>query len=106
MNLLKFPQAPHAGVVSAAALAHQAIQRPSAGLPRAPQTPDETGLPLTFLVELVAKAMYQLGLSRLTDIAHHLCLSAVVVDAVCQFMRRDNLVEVLRRGQHEADVQY
>lgn len=106
MNLLKFPQVPHAGVASPSAFGQLSIQRPSAGVPRAPQTPDETGLPLTFLVELVAKAMYQLGLSRLTDIAHHLCLSAVVVEAVCQFMRRDNLVEVLRRGQHEADVQY
>jgi hypothetical protein len=28
------------------------------------------------------------------------------VEAVCQFMRRETLLEVTRRGQHEADVQF
>lgn len=77
-----------------------------ATLPRAPQTIEETGLSATFLVELVAKAMFQLGLTRLTEISAQLCLSSAVVEAVCQFMRRETLLEVTRRGQHEADVQF
>ena len=77
-----------------------------AALPRAPQTIEETGLPATFLVELVAKTMFQLGLSRLTELSAQLCLAGTVVEAVCAFMRRESLLEVTRRGQHEADVQF
>ena len=97
MSLLPFPQvhtehpdAPHA----------------DASLPRAPQTPEETGLPHTFLVELTGKAMYQLGLTRLMELSQHLCLAGTVVEAVCQFMRREGLVEVVRRGPHDGDVQF
>ncbi|MDP3653111.1 MAG: ATP-binding protein [Rhodoferax sp.] len=75
-------------------------------LPLAPQTTEETGLSATFLVELVAKTMYQLGLTRLTDLCAQLCLPSTVVESVCQFMRRESLLEVTRRGQHEADVQF
>ena len=78
----------------------------TASLPRAPQSVDDTGLGMGFLVELVAKVMYQHGVTRLTDLATRLCLPAVVVDAVCHFMRREALLEVLRRGQHEADVNF
>lgn len=78
----------------------------NAALPRAPLTQEETGLPASFLVELTAKVMFQLGLTRLTDLAQQMCLSAAVVESLCQFMRRESIVEVVRRGQHEADVQY
>jgi energy-coupling factor transporter ATP-binding protein EcfA2 len=94
MSLVKFPQP-----AAMPAPAHSA-------LPRAPQTPEETGLSMTFLVELTAKAMFQLGLARLTELSNHLCLAGTVVEAVCQFMRRETLIEVVRRGQHEADVQF
>lgn len=77
-----------------------------ATLPLAPQTPEETGLSTTFLVELVAKTMFQLGLTRLTELGSQLRLSGTVVEIVCQFMRRESLLEVTRRGQHEADVQF
>jgi len=95
MSLVQFPQLPGRS-------AHEA----RAALPRAPQTIAETGLPATFLVELVAKAMFQLGLTRLTELSAQLCLAGTVVEAVCQFMRRESLLEVMRRGQHEADVQF
>lgn len=75
-------------------------------LPRAPQAPEETGLAHTFLVELTAKAMFQLGLTRLIELSAHLCLAGAVVEAICQFMRRENLIEVARRGVHEADVEF
>lgn len=75
-------------------------------LPRAPQTLDDTGLPSLFLVELLAKIMFQAGLTRLTELSAHLCLPAAVLESIFQFMRREALVEVMRRGQHEADQQY
>lgn len=96
MNLLQFP--------SAATRPHPAAA--AVQLPRAPQTIEETGLSGTFLVELVGKAMAQLGLTRLTELSAHLCLAGSVVEALCQFMRRETLLEVTRRGQHEADVQF
>ena len=90
MNLLQFPHRTADSAHAATAL-----------LPRAPQTVEDTGLALTFLVELLAKSMLQFGLGRLTEMASHLCLSPLVTDAVCQFMRRESLLEVLRRGQTE-----
>src|SRR4051794_37890613 len=96
MSLLHFPNGPAQREPPTARLA----------LPRSPQTPEETGLSFTFLVELVAKSMFQLGLTRLTELSTHLCLSGSVVEAICQFMRREVLLEVTRRGQHEADVQF
>ena len=95
MSLVQFPQ-----------LSGRSAHEARAALPRAPQTIAETGLPATFLVELVAKAMFQLGLTRLTELSAQLCLAGTVVEAVCQFMRRESLLEVMRRGQHEADVQF
>ncbi len=75
-------------------------------VPLAPQTLEETGLSSSFLVELVAKTMFQLGLTRLTDLSAQLCLSGSVIEGICQFMRREMLLEVTRRGQHEADVEF
>lgn len=75
-------------------------------LPRAPQSIEETGLGLSFLTELVGKVMFQHGVTKLTELAAHLGLGAGVVDAACAFLRRESLVEVLRRGQNDADVQY
>lgn len=76
------------------------------GLPTVPLRLEDTGLPLTFLVELTAKAMFQLGLTRLTELGTRLCLSTAVVDEVCRFMRRESLLEVSRRGEQEADVEF
>lgn len=95
MNLLQFP-----------ATQPRAAQDIRATLPRAPQTLEETGLSTNFLVELVAKTMFQLGLTRLTELSAQLCLAGTVVEAVCLYMRRESLLEVTRRGQHEADVQF
>jgi hypothetical protein len=96
-------------LVSLVQFPHPIRPEPSAvhlTLPRSPQTPEETGLAFTFLVELVTKSMFQLGLTRLTELSTHLCLSGSVVEAICHFMRRETLIEVTRRGQHEADVQF
>ena len=93
-NLLNFPVS--RSVVAAAA----------AILPRAPQTLEESGLSNSFVVELVAKSMLQLGLTRLTELATHLCLPAGVLEGICQFMRRESLLEIVRRGHNDSDVQY
>jgi hypothetical protein len=95
MNLLQFPAA-----------IPRTVQDIRATLPRAPQTPEETGLSTTFLVELLAKTMFQLGLTKLTELSSQLCLAGTVVETICLFMRRESLIEVTRRGQHEADVQF
>jgi len=95
MNLLQFPPTPA-----------RTAQEIRAALPRAPQTIEETGLPVTFLVELVAKTMFQFGLTRLTELSAQMCLAGTVVEAVCQFMRRESLLEIARRGQHEADIEF
>src|SRR6185369_8445525 len=95
MSLVQFPSMPG-----------RSASDVRATLPRAPQTIEETGLSSTFLVELIAKTMFQLGLTRLTELSAQLCLGSAVVEAVCQFMRRETLLEVTRRGQHEADVQF
>jgi len=100
MSLINFPNSPAPRPREATGA------NVGASLPRAPLTQEETGLPGSFLVELCAKVMFQLGLTRLTELSQQMCLSAAVVESLCQFMRREALVEVVRRGQHEADVQY
>jgi predicted ATPase with chaperone activity len=75
-------------------------------LPRAPQNVRDTGLSESFLVELVARTMYQSGLTRLTELAAHVCLPATVLELICQHMRRETLIEVLRRGHNDSDVQF
>ena len=88
------------------------LRSPSPGLapvpplPRVPQNVRDTGLSETFLVELVARTMYQLGLTRLTELAAHVRLPAAVLEVICQHMRRETLIEVLRRGQNDSDVQF
>jgi energy-coupling factor transporter ATP-binding protein EcfA2 len=95
MTLVHFP-------LPSARVAAQAL----GALPRAPQTVEETGLAGSFLVELVAKTMLQGGLTRLTALSAQLCLASAVVETTCQLMRRDALLEVTRRGHHEADVEF
>ncbi|QPF73559.1 ATP-binding protein [Roseateles sp. DAIF2] len=89
-----------------AVAAPRSAASPWALLPRAPQSIEETGLSNGFLVELLGKTMLQQGLTRLVELGSQLRLGGGVVDALCQFMRREGLLEVTRRGQHEADVQY
>jgi hypothetical protein len=95
MSLIQFPP-------NAARTPHEL----RSALPRAPQTIEETGLSTTFLVELIAKTMFQLGMTRLTELSVQLGLAGSVVESACQFMRRESLLEIARRGQHEADIQF
>lgn len=88
--------------------AFERTSAPMSGLatPRAPRTIEETGLAQSFLVELLAKTMVVRGMTRLVDLAQALALPGMVIEALAQFMRREALVEVTRRGQNEADLHY
>ncbi len=92
MSLVSFPKNAERGACPAAL--------------RAPQTVEETGLAPTFLVELLAKVMFQHGLARLTELGTHLGLAGAVVEQLTAFMRREGLVEVSRRGATDSDVQF
>jgi energy-coupling factor transporter ATP-binding protein EcfA2/DNA-binding PadR family transcriptional regulator len=77
-------------------------------LPRAPRTPEETGLPFLFLVELVAKMLFVRGQIRLVELSAHLKLSISVLDPLITFLRAEKLCEVTRRGDSgtDADLTY
>lgn len=79
-----------------------------APLPRAPRTPEETGLPFLFLVELVAKMLFVRGQVRLVELSAHLKLSISVLDPLITFLRAEKLCEVTRRGDSgtDADLTY
>lgn len=76
------------------------------GFPRAPRSPEDTGLPLLFLVELAAKLLFVRGQMRLTEISQHLRLPATVLEGLLAFMRGERLCEVTRRGETDGDVQF
>lgn len=77
-------------------------------LPRSPRTPEETGLPFLFLVELVIKVLSVRGQVQCIELANHIKLSVSVLDALIVFMRAEKLCEVVRRGGSgtDADLTY
>lgn len=79
-----------------------------APLSRAPRSPDETGLPFLFLVELTAKVLFMRGQIGLVDLSAHLKLAIGVIDPLIAFMRTEKLCEITRRGGSgtNADLTY
>ncbi|MYM75076.1 ATP-binding protein [Duganella sp. FT134W] len=75
---------------------------------RAPRSPEDTGLPLLFLVELVAKVLFQRGQVRLPELAAHLKLSISVITPLVTHLRTEKLCEVTRSGHSgtDADLTY
>ncbi|WP_295993869.1 ATP-binding protein [Rugamonas sp.] len=75
---------------------------------RAPRSVEETGLPFLFLVELVAKVLFQRGQVKLHDLASHLKLAISVLDPLIVFLRTEKLCEVTRSGGSgtDADLTY
>lgn len=71
---------------------------------RAPHSPEETGLPFLFLVELVTKVLFLRGQIRLLDLSAHLKLGASVIDPIIAFIRAEKLCEVARRGGSNTDA--
>jgi len=77
-----------------------------AGLPAAPRTVEETGLPLLLISELTLKVMHQHGLSHLQELSAHLKLSAALLETLFSHLRREALVDIRRRGALDGDVAY
>lgn len=75
---------------------------------RAPRSVEETGLPFLFLVELLAKVLFQRGQVKLPDLAAHLKLSVSVITPLVTFLRAEKLCEVTRNGGSgtDADLTY
>jgi predicted ATPase with chaperone activity len=65
-------------------------------LPAPPRTVEESGLPFLFLVELLAKVLFQRGQLQSSELAHHVKLPLTNIDRVLDFMRAEKLCEANR----------
>jgi hypothetical protein len=74
--------------------------------PAAPRTVHETGLSFSFLVELIARILFQGGQLRLVDLARQSRLSAGILENVLGFLRAERLCEVAQRTASHADICY
>ena len=77
-----------------------------AELPAAPRQPQDTGLPLLLLCELLLKVMRQHGLQRLHDLSQHLKLAPALLEDLFAHLRKEALAEVRLRGSLDGDVTY
>lgn len=75
-----------------------------AAIPPAARTPEETGIPFLFLVELVCKILYLRGQMYLSELALHIKLPVSVVEKVLAFVRSEKLCETTRRGTSGTDA--
>lgn len=75
-------------------------------LPIAPRSLEETGLNELLLVELVSKILYLRGNQGLIALSQNLRLSATVTEHICEFMRSERIIELLRRGNMSSDADY
>jgi energy-coupling factor transporter ATP-binding protein EcfA2 len=73
-------------------------------MPLAPRSPEETGVPFLFLVELVSKVLFLRGQVYLSELAAHVKLSVGVVEKLLVFLRSEKLVETIRRGNSGTDA--
>jgi predicted ATPase with chaperone activity len=72
-----------------------------------PQTVEETGLDFSMILDLVVKAIYFAGRPAARQIAAQIALPFGVVDEVLQFMKREQMVEVVgSSGMGEQLYQY
>lgn len=81
---------------------------PTAFVPRAPRSVEETGLNLGFLIDLALKVMYFEGFLSGYELAERMKLPyAGIVDQVLEFLKREKLCEVRGAGGFaEAAYQY
>jgi hypothetical protein len=75
-----------------------------AAVPPAARTPEETGIPFLFLVELVCKILFLRGQMHLAELATHIKLPVSVVDRLLTFIRAEKLCEASRRGMSGTDA--
>lgn len=69
-----------------------------------PRSPEQTGLPFLFLIELVSKVLFLRGQVRLLELSSHLKLANSVLDPLIAFMRAEKLCEAVRRGGSNTDA--
>lgn len=74
--------------------------------PAAPRRLADTGLDEQTLSGLVCKLLHLRGNMRLVDIAQHLRLPTGIVGELCESLRGERIVELLRRGASAGDVDY
>ncbi|WP_434718327.1 ATP-binding protein [Paraburkholderia sp. A1BS-2L] len=72
---------------------------------RAPRTVAEVGLDQNFLLELVAKTAFMVGKVSLSQLVQRLKLGASVLDSVVAFAVRERVLEIVRRGASDIDVE-
>ena len=77
-----------------------------AELPPAPKQPQDTGLPLLLLSELLLKVMHQHGLQHLHELSQHLKLGPALLEELVVPLRKEGLIEVRLRGALNGDVVY
>lgn len=83
-----------------------ALQPHASILPGQPQRIEDTGLGMSFLVELLAKILYVRGGLRLPDLAAQAKLPPGVLDALLAFMRSERLCEMARHGETDGTMAY
>ena len=75
-------------------------------LPAQPKTLVDTDLAQQLIVELVAKTMLGLGKTHLSLLTLKLKLSINVLNEVLGFMVIEHMVEIVRRGNTDIDIEY
>lgn len=83
-----------------------ALQPHASILPGQPQRIEDTGLGMSFLVELLAKILYVRGGLRLPDLAAQAKLPPGVLDPLLVFMRSERLCEMARHGETDGTMAY
>jgi energy-coupling factor transporter ATP-binding protein EcfA2 len=73
-------------------------------VPAAPRTPEETGVPFLFLVELLTKILFLRGQMQLAELVNQVKLSVSVVERLLNFLRTEKLCEITRRGNTGTDA--
>jgi DNA-binding PadR family transcriptional regulator len=76
----------------------------SAAVPSAPRTPEDTGVPFLFLVELLTKILFLRGQLHLAELVSRSKLSVSVVERLLTFLRSEKLCEITRRGSTGTDA--
>lgn len=71
----------------------------------APRTLAEAELPFQFVMELVAKVLFQRGHLNLTQLSTHVKLPSGLIEPILQFMRSEMLCELGRRGGGATDAE-
>ena len=84
--------------------ADDARRAPCGAIPPAARTPEETGIPFLFLVELVCKILFLRGQLYLNELALHIKLPVSVIDKLLVFIRAEKLCETTRRGTSGTDA--